>query len=139
MTQNNLPQDSLLSEDQANGLPPDRQSPDRQSSLDENGQDLGPDDDSAMFGNPNETNVNESEELDQAVLDKLAEAQRKQQQDAQSAADAAVGSEGMSEEELSLEQWLRRIPDDPAGLLRRKFEYEANQRREPLPEGRAPW
>ncbi len=139
MTQNNLPQDSLLSEDQTNGPSPDRHSPDRQSSLDENGQDLGPDDDSAMFGNPNETNVNESEELDQAVLDKLADAQRKQQQDAQSAADAAVGSEGMSEEELSLEQWLRRIPDDPAGLLRRKFEYEANQRREPLPEGRAPW
>jgi Ca-activated chloride channel family protein len=22
------------------------------------------------------------------------------------------------------EQWLRQIPDDPGGLLRRKFEYE---------------
>ena len=46
---------------------------------------------------------------------------------------------GMSEAELSLEQWLRRIPDDPAGLLRRKFEYEATQHQEPLPKGRAPW
>jgi Ca-activated chloride channel family protein len=26
------------------------------------------------------------------------------------------------------EQWLRRIPDDPSGLLRRKFEYESRQR-----------
>lgn len=26
------------------------------------------------------------------------------------------------------EQWLRRVPDDPGGLLRRKFQYQANQR-----------
>ena len=29
---------------------------------------------------------------------------------------------------LAQEQWLRRIPDDPSGLLRRKFEYESQQR-----------
>ncbi|MGH8142105.1 MAG: hypothetical protein ACREU2_06255 [Steroidobacteraceae bacterium] len=29
-----------------------------------------------------------------------------------------------SEQALSLEQWLRRIPDDPGGLLRRKFQIE---------------
>ena len=28
------------------------------------------------------------------------------------------------EEQQALEQWLRQIPDDPGGLLRRKFEYE---------------
>ncbi|MFM8355378.1 MAG: VWA domain-containing protein [Gammaproteobacteria bacterium] len=28
----------------------------------------------------------------------------------------------------ALEQWLRRVPDDPAGLLRRKFQHETNQR-----------
>jgi Ca-activated chloride channel family protein len=28
----------------------------------------------------------------------------------------------------ALEQWLRRVPDDPGGLLRRKFQYETNQR-----------
>ncbi len=27
-----------------------------------------------------------------------------------------------------MEQWLRRIPDDPAGLLRRKFQYQYQQR-----------
>ena len=30
--------------------------------------------------------------------------------------------------EDALEQWLRQIPDDPGGLLRRKFQYETNQR-----------
>lgn len=29
----------------------------------------------------------------------------------------------------AMEQWLRRVPDDPGGLLRRKFQYESNQRR----------
>ena len=33
------------------------------------------------------------------------------------------------ERRLAYEQWLRRIPDDPGGLLRRKFEYESRQRR----------
>lgn len=28
------------------------------------------------------------------------------------------------------EQWLRRIPDDPGGLLRRKFQYQSQQRRQ---------
>lgn len=27
----------------------------------------------------------------------------------------------------ALEQWLRRVPDDPGGLLRRKFEFQARQ------------
>ena len=105
-------------------------------------QDFGPDDDSSMLGNANDKNPNHTEELDQAVLDRLAEQQREKQQKDQDS-QTTIGNQGagggMSEEELSLEQWLRRIPDDPAGLLRRKFEYEANQRREPLPEGRAPW
>ena len=29
-----------------------------------------------------------------------------------------------SEQQLALEQWLRQVPDDPAGLLRRKFMLE---------------
>ena len=33
-----------------------------------------------------------------------------------------------SEEQRAAEQWLRRIPDDPGGLLRRKFLYQYKQR-----------
>jgi len=33
-----------------------------------------------------------------------------------------------SEEQLAAQQWLRRIPDDPGGLLRRKFLYQYRQR-----------
>ncbi|MDH3693926.1 MAG: VWA domain-containing protein [Gammaproteobacteria bacterium] len=33
-----------------------------------------------------------------------------------------------TESDQALEQWLRRIPDDPGGLLRRKFKYQYQQR-----------
>ncbi|MDA9942108.1 tetratricopeptide repeat protein, partial [Luminiphilus sp.] len=39
------------------------------------------------------------------------------------------------EEQQALEQWLRRVPDDPGGLLRRKFRYQTMQR---LREGEKP-
>ncbi|MEO8717634.1 MAG: VWA domain-containing protein [Burkholderiales bacterium] len=42
---------------------------------------------------------------------------------------AAEGARPLdSEEQLAAEQWLRRIPDDPGGLLRRKFLYQYRQR-----------
>ncbi len=45
------------------------------------------------------------------------------------------------EQREALEQWLRRVPDDPGGLLRRKFEYETNlrARRGEQPERRKIW
>ena len=33
-----------------------------------------------------------------------------------------------AEEQQAIDQWLRRIPDDPSGLLRRKFRYQYQQR-----------
>ncbi|MEO8740226.1 MAG: VWA domain-containing protein [Casimicrobiaceae bacterium] len=39
-----------------------------------------------------------------------------------------AASELNSEEQMAAEQWLRRIPDDPGGLLRRKFLYQYRQR-----------
>ena len=47
--------------------------------------------------------------------------------------DAQVGTAGHAlqldnEEKMAAEQWLRRIPDDPGGLLRRKFLYQYQQR-----------
>lgn len=35
-----------------------------------------------------------------------------------------------NEEKQANEQWLKRIPDDPAGLLRRKFKYQYEQQRQ---------
>lgn len=54
-----------------------------------------------------------------------------QQADAESSEDQSETEEGETnrdERQDAMEQWLRRVPDDPGGLLRRKFQYETNQR-----------
>lgn len=38
-------------------------------------------------------------------------------------------SKESAEEQQSLEQWLRQVPDDPSGLLRRKFDYQHRELR----------
>jgi Ca-activated chloride channel family protein len=43
---------------------------------------------------------------------------------------AAAESEAASESRQAEEQWLRRIPDDPGGLLKRKFYYQYRQRQQ---------
>lgn len=53
---------------------------------------------------------------------------------------AAVEAEDLSEEEkLAAEQWLRRIPDDPGGLLRRKFLWQYQQHNGNEPPTGNPW
>lgn len=49
----------------------------------------------------------EASEGDEELAQAMAEAQRREQ-----------------EQQQAMEQWLRRIPDDPGGLLRRKFRYQ---------------
>ncbi len=44
-----------------------------------------------------------------------------------------------AEEQQAMAQWLRRIPDDPGGLLRRKFRLEYSKRRRERPEGTDAW
>lgn len=43
------------------------------------------------------------------------------------------------EEQQAVEQWLRRIPDDPSGLLRRKFLHQYQQRRYQVDEDEKTW
>ncbi|MFK7955417.1 MAG: VWA domain-containing protein [Lysobacterales bacterium] len=44
-----------------------------------------------------------------------------------------------AEEKQALEQWLRRIPDDPGGLLRRKFQLEYQRRGQPPASDEEEW
>ncbi len=44
-------------------------------------------------------------------------------------------AEPMTEEQQMLEQWLRKVPDDPGGLMRNKFKYQYMQRRQNLRDG----
>jgi Ca-activated chloride channel family protein len=68
-----------------------------------------------------ETDSEESEESEQ----QSAEEESEEQSESEALAELAALEETPEELSPSSEQWLRAIPDDPSGLLRRKFEYES--------------
>ncbi len=45
----------------------------------------------------------------------------------------AQASDESSEQDKATEKWLRQVPDDPAGLLRNKFRYESELRKQQAP------
>ena len=66
----------------------------------------------------------------QPVADKAEPAAKPKKADAkQSAKPATEIAQPTTEQQQANEQWLNRIPDDPAGLLKRKFKYQYGQQR----------
>ncbi|WP_406827648.1 VWA domain-containing protein [Microbulbifer sp. ARAS458-1] len=75
-------------------------------------------------------------EQDQSEQEQQQQADSQHQnQDGEASEQPANGQPQESQTELdpetqqALDQWLRQIPDDPAGLMREKFKYESLQRR----------
>lgn len=63
----------------------------------------------------------------QAELDRAAQEAEKEGEEAESEPMTQAEAEAMrraQEQQQAMEQWLRRIPNDPGGLLRRKFQYQ---------------
>ena len=84
------------------------------------------DDSEDSDGNPREQEATEEdlkaleEELERAAQE--AEQANEGEQELQQA--MAEAERRAQEQQQAMEQWLRRIPDDPGGLLRRKFRYQ---------------
>lgn len=74
----------------------------------------------------------EAQEQNPAQADKAQQQrddQDTEQAQQQTAADASESTQSEQQRQAT-EQWLRQIPDDPAGLLRRKFHYESQRRQQ---------
>lgn len=73
---------------------------------------------------------------DEQQEQKIAEDEAGQEETEQSASLHPPAEDEMSEEERqAMEQWLRRVPDDPGGLLRNKFKYEYYKRNQDIRNG----
>ena len=57
-------------------------------------------------------------------------AAEQEQQEGEEAQQQAAADPETQERDQAMEQWLRRVPDDPSGLLREKFRYESLQRQQ---------
>lgn len=91
-------------------------------------------------------------EAQQAQAEKEKQPPKQQDEQAQASADkpdeqntaedqrqaAAAPQQPLDETQQADEQWLQRIPDDPSGLLRRKFAYQYQQRARKA-QGNQPW
>ena len=89
---------------------------------------------------PNQSDQDKGEQADDPSSDAPYEENQQQQTEGANPEEKDKGqSEGelnkdeqlaLNEEEQkqALEQWLRRVPDNPGGLLKRKFRYETEQR-----------
>ncbi len=60
--------------------------------------------------------------------DENAELNEHPEESEQTEQERAAQQSPMDESEQASEQWLKRIPDDPSGLLKRKFRYQYGQR-----------
>ncbi|MDX1403947.1 MAG: VWA domain-containing protein [Woeseiaceae bacterium] len=101
-----------------------------QSQSDESGQEGS----TGEPGEEGESSVRDQENVNQDDLEAMQAELERAAQEAQQAGESQeqqgmsqVDAEAMrraQEQRQAMEQWLRRIPDDPGGLLRRKFRYQ---------------
>lgn len=78
-------------------------------------------------GTPEESEqAAEEEQARQAT----AETEDGEKEDAQQTQQPTAADAGDEEQDQAMQQWLRRVPDDPSGLLRQKFRYESLQRQQ---------
>lgn len=69
----------------------------------------------------------EREEEQEQQNQQAEESGDKEEQEQEQAQASTQEEKELDEEQQATEQWLRRIPDDPSGLLRRKFKYQYQQ------------
>ncbi len=105
-----------------------------QSQSDQSGEEAATGEQGAE-GQQGESSVRDQDNVNQEDFDAIQAELERAAQEAQQQSGEAQESEGMSqadaeqmrraqEQRQAMEQWLRRIPNDPGGLLRRKFRYQ---------------
>lgn len=85
---------------------------------------------------------NQNEQKEEQKEEQKQEEQQQEEQQQESEQKQQEQSEKelpQNEEKQATEQWLRRIPDDPGGLLRRKFLYQYQQRDHGRDQGDKTW
>ena len=77
----------------------------------------------------NEQESQDDQQQEQESDEQQQESEQQQEQEGEEQEEAeAEETQSRDEKQEALEQWLRRVPDDPGGLLRRKFSHETKQR-----------
>ncbi len=145
-------------QDQQNQQSSDQQNQDQEGNNSQSGQNQSSDNqqqnrdsqqDQESSQNQEQQSQEQQEQEQQAADDTSAkdnQASNEQEKSAQSAEQQAddaepspestmAAGESDKESDEALEQWLRKVPDDPSGLMKRKFNYQHNLRRKQYRDG----
>ncbi len=127
------PDDEPSSEDDEQKNDQQDQGSDNSSSNQQNNSqqsDNKPQDQDAEDSETDNNNQQEpSSEEDQQAQQSENNSEKEQEEQSEPSESSKSASEATetNEQDIATEQWLRRIPDDPGGLLRRKFMYQYKQ------------
>jgi Ca-activated chloride channel family protein len=125
-------QDQQNDQDNNESSGSDSKESNQQESEQQNPQEQKPEDGNQDSHSENEkSDDNNEQDKAQQSAKKDTNDDKSDQTDTEESLDQQDPLSGLSKEERQeLEQWLRKVPDDPSGLLRRKFEYEFQKRRQ---------
>ena len=117
--------DGQSSEDASTGEQSQQQNGDESEQSDNEGNSRTRDSDDESDTNPNQKLSNEEDiEAIEKELERAAEENSNQEPQQEDNNESGIEGRMAQEQQQAMEQWLRRIPDDPGGLLRRKFRYQ---------------
>ena len=117
--------DGQSSEEASTGEQSQQQNGDESEQSDNEGNSRTGDSDDGSDANPNQKLSNEEDiEAIEKELERAAEENSNQESQQEDNNESGIEGRMAQEQQQAMEQWLRRIPDDPGGLLRRKFRYQ---------------
>lgn len=128
-------QNEQSSENQQQQNSDQSQSSENQSAQQQNSDNSAP---SQQQAKPEPT---EDSEEEQENTQQTQQAEKQENENSADSSEQIAAAQETTEPDLeqqAMEQWLRRIPDDPAGLLRRKFQYQYRQNNSSTQESE-PW
>ena len=117
--------DGQSSEEASTGEQSQQKNGDESEQSDNEGNSRTGDSDDESDANPNQKLSNEEDiEAIEKELERAAEENSNQEPQQEDNNESGIEGRMAQEQQQAMEQWLRRIPDDPGGLLRRKFRYQ---------------
>ena len=117
--------DGQSSEEASTGEQSQQQNGDESEQSDNEGNSKTGDSGDESDANPNQKLSNEEDiEAIEKELERAAKESSNQESQHEDNNESGIDGRMAQEQQQAMEQWLRRIPDDPGGLLRRKFRYQ---------------
>jgi len=136
--QNQQSQQQSADSQQSEQQQADQQQAQQDASQSQSNQEANKEQDEAQTSEPNQQEQSPEKPEQSSMAQQHESSKDNSDQENQTTAEQQLTSE-QKESQQAMEQWLRRIPDDPGGLLREKFRRQYQRRQHNTSELEQPW